>query len=58
MVTIKDVMMGRQRHGILLKMRNDHTGNLFEIQTKDICTPLPLEGLNILDVQLLGHAVR
>ena len=55
MVT-EDIKMGRQRHGILLKMRNDH--NLFEIQTREICTPFPLEDLNILDVQLLGHAVR
>lgn len=37
-------------------MQNDH--NLFETQSRDICTPLPLEDLNILDVQLLGHAVR
>ena len=55
MVT-KDIKMGRQRHGILLKMQTDH--NLFEIQTRDICISLPLESLNILDVQLLGHAVR
>ena len=55
MVT-KDIKMGRQRHGILFKMHNDH--NLFETQSRDICTPLPLEDLNILDVQLLGHAVR
>ena len=37
MVT-KDIKMGRQRHGILLKMQNDH--NLFEIQTRDIHTPM------------------
>ena len=35
MVT-KDIKMGQQRHGILLKMRNNH--NLFEIQTRDMCT--------------------